>query len=157
MEFTDIIDYVLIHEGGYINDPDDPGGETKFGISKRAYPGLDIKSLSIDEAKLIYKRDYWEKSKAPLLPPELRYIHFDTAVNMGRGRAAKLLQDSVKTTADGLIGPNTLKAVKARGTVRNYAIQRLKFYIKIVVNKPSSLKYINGWYGRVIDILLTNN
>ena len=156
MEFEEVIDKVLAHEGGYVNDPDDPGGETNYGISKRAYPNTDIKNLTIEGAKFIYKRDYWVKSKANLLPPELRYIHFDTAVNMGRARAAKLLQTSVKSTPDGIIGPNTLKAVEARGSLRNYAIERFKYYNKIIVNNPTSIKYVRGWFGRVIDIILTN-
>ena len=63
MRFEDCIDKVLEHEGGYVNDPNDLGGETNFGVSKKAYPDLDIKNLTRDEAKEIYRKDYWERYK----------------------------------------------------------------------------------------------
>ena len=154
MEFSEAVDFILAHEGGLVDDADDPGGLTNYGISQRAYPDVKIKDLTIEGAKYIYKRDYWDKCKADLLPPQLKYMHFDTAVNMGINRAAKLLQKSVKATPDGAIGPNTLKAVRDRASVRNYAVQRIYYYIKIIVNRPTSVKYARGWVGRVIDVII---
>ena len=77
MKFDDAIGIVLKHEGGYVNDKNDPGGETRYGISKRAYPDLDIKNLTISQATEIYKKDYWVKGKCDKVPPKLRLIYFD--------------------------------------------------------------------------------
>ncbi len=87
--FNEAIERVLKHEGGYVNDPTDKGGETNYGISKRAYPDLDIKNLTKEDAKKIYYQDYWLKSYADQLPIDVRYIHFDTAINMGLKRVLK--------------------------------------------------------------------
>ena len=73
--FNDIIEHVLNHEGGYVDDPSDLGGETNFGIAKRFYPNVDIKNLTRDEAKNIYFEDYWKPSKAQDLPPQIRQIY----------------------------------------------------------------------------------
>ena len=113
MEFKDAVKIVLKHEGGYVNDPVDPGGETNMGISKKAYPFLDIKNLTIKQASDIYFKDYWLKAKVSKVPEELRMIYFDMVVNMGRSRAVKILQEAisakgVKTTIDGGIGPQTI-------------------------------------------------
>ena len=81
-EFKDGIIQVLHHEGGYVNDPQDPGGETKFGISKRAYPNVDIKNLSRKQAIKIYYDDYWIKTGVVFLPKKLRQIYFDMTINM---------------------------------------------------------------------------
>ena len=91
MKFEDCIDKVLEHEGGYVNDPNDLGGETNFGVSKKAYPDLDIKNLTRDEAKEIYRKDYWERYKIEKMPEALRYIYFDMVLNMGYGNAAKVV------------------------------------------------------------------
>ena len=77
VEFDDIIEVVLHHEGGYVNDPDDPGGETNFGVAKRSHPDVDIANLTKDGAKEIYKEHYWDKNKVESLSEELRHIYFD--------------------------------------------------------------------------------
>ena len=92
VEFDEIIEVVLHHEGGYVNDPDDPGGETNFGIAKRSHPDVDIANLTKDGAKEIYKEHYWDKNKVESLPEDLRHIYFDMCVNQGKGRAVKILQ-----------------------------------------------------------------
>jgi lysozyme family protein len=92
VSFDEIIDITLKHEGGYVHDPKDLGGETNFGIAKRFYPDVDIKNLSKDEAKDIYRRDYWDRNKIEELDEELRHIFFDMCVNQGRGTAVKILQ-----------------------------------------------------------------
>lgn len=83
MTFSEMIDVVLKFEGGYVNDPKDPGGETNFGISKRQYPNLDIKNLTKDQAKQIYFRDYYLKYDIDKLPPALQLMALDTAVLQG--------------------------------------------------------------------------
>lgn len=82
--------FVVGEEGGYVNDPRDPGGETKYGISKRAYPDEDIKNLTLERALSLYKRDYWDKIKGDTRPWGQALVVFDCAVNMGVGRALAL-------------------------------------------------------------------
>ena len=79
-KFDEIIEGVLKHEGGYVNDPTDLGGETNFGITKRFYPDVDIKNLTEEGAKEIYKKDYWDKNKVDDLPDDLKHIYFDMCV-----------------------------------------------------------------------------
>lgn len=105
---------VLGHEGGYVNHPNDPGGETKYGITKRTYPNEDIKNLTVGQAKAIYKRDFWDRVNGDELPPALALVCFDAAVNSGPGQAAKWLQAVLGVKADGVIGPVTLRAVASR-------------------------------------------
>ena len=83
--FNNIIEVVLQHEGGYVNDPNDLGGETKYGITKRFYPDVDIKNLTKEQAKTIYHTDYWRRAKCDEVPPYLRHIYFDMCVNFGQG------------------------------------------------------------------------
>lgn len=82
--------FLIGEEGGYVNDPADPGGETKFGISKRAYPHLDIKALTLEQAKAIYRRDYWDPLQLDLRPWGPALVLFDAAVNHGLARARAL-------------------------------------------------------------------
>jgi lysozyme family protein len=95
--FDEIIEVTLEHEGGYVHDPKDLGGETNFGIAKRFYPDVDIKSLTKEDAKDIYKRDYWDKNKIDDLPDNLKYIFFDMCVNQGRGTAVRVLQRAINS------------------------------------------------------------
>jgi lysozyme family protein len=107
-------DITLGHEGGYTNDPNDPGGETNWGVSKRAYPNLDIKNLTKDQAKSqVYLPDYWNKLSLDTADPAFACILFDSAVNNGVGAATKFMQQGLGVTADGVIGPATLAALKA--------------------------------------------
>ena len=121
---------LMHHEGGYVNDPDDAGGETKFGISKRAYPDLDIANLTAKQAEEIYYNDYWLKAKCDQLPTKLAMFHFDTAVNMGITAANKMLQKAIGVKADGIIGEITL--AKANGVghdkISLYATERMIAY-----------------------------
>ena len=119
--FEEIIDIVLDHEGGYVNDPDDAGGETKYGIAKRWYPDVDIKNLTKEQAKKIYHTDYWRRGKCDELPPQLRHIYFDMCVNFGRRGAVKVLQQAAnsksrnKIEVDGGINFSNSKLVKEAG------------------------------------------
>ncbi len=110
MSFDRAVALVLAHEGGYVNDPRDPGGETRYGISKRAYPDVDILHLTEEQAKAIYKRDYWDKLRTDEIPEELAICLFDAAVNMGRDRAVRLLQRACGVAQDGVMGGNTIAA-----------------------------------------------
>ena len=96
------------YAGGLVNDPKDPGGVTKFGISQRSYPNLNIRELTPDDAKAIYQRDYWAPIQGEALPAGLDLLLLDHAVNAGPARAVRLLQSLVNVPEDGLMGPVTL-------------------------------------------------
>tara|TARA_R110000751_G_scaffold16065_1_gene51344 strand:- start:1459 stop:1935 length:477 start_codon:yes stop_codon:yes gene_type:complete len=158
MHFNDAIKIILKHEGGYVNDKDDPGGETMMGISKKAYPNLIIKDLSKNDVSDIYYNDYWLKAKCPQIPEELRMIYFDMVVNMGKSRAVRILQESItakgiKTDVDGGIGPqtisNSLKSGLEPERLRSY---RVKYYADLVHRKPTLGKYWYGWYRRATQV-----
>ena len=158
MTFDKAVEVILKHEGGYVNDPVDPGGETNMGISKKAYPYLNIKELTKKDAKDIYFKDYWLKAKCSKLPEELRMIYFDMVVNMGRSRAVKILQKAitakgVKTAVDGGIGPQTISNALKSGLepdrLRSY---RVKYYADLIGRKPKLEKYWFGWYRRALQV-----
>lgn len=113
MKFDEAFNFVVGQEGGYVNHPKDPGGETKFGICKRDYPHLDIKNLTLDQAKEIYQKNYWEKAGCNHIPESVRLAVFDCAVNQGVVTAIKLLQDTVGVTSDGILGPMTIGAASS--------------------------------------------
>ena len=109
--FEQCFKQLIHHEGGYVNDPKDPGGETKYGISKRSYPDVDIAALTLEQAQAIYLRDYWMRARCDELPPAIAFLVFDCAVNSGIGQAIRFLQRAVGVADDGLIGPMTIAAV----------------------------------------------
>ena len=112
MAFSTIIKMVLEHEGGYVNHPNDPGGETKYGISKRAYPDIDIAAITEEDAEEIYYRDYFSRIKGDDLPSSVACVVLDYGVNSGISRASKALQSACGiTNGDGIIGPHSLNAV----------------------------------------------
>ena len=156
--FNEIIEVVLHHEGGYVNDPDDPGGETNFGIAKRSHPDVDIANLTKDGAKEIYKQHYWDRNKVGDLPDELKHIAFDMYVNMGRSRGVKIIQEASNAKGAGLkvdggMGPKTLAAIKESGVelerVRAY---RVKYYADLVTRKPDLEKFYFGWFRRGLEV-----
>lgn len=110
-DFDKAFEHVLGLEGGYVNHGSDPGGETKFGITKRDHPELDIKALTVGQAKDIYLKGYWLPAKCDNLPWPLSAFVFDCAVNQGPGVAVKLLQKALGVAQDGVLGNNTLMAV----------------------------------------------
>jgi len=110
-DFDKAFQIIIGSEGGYVNDPRDPGGETKYGITKRDHPTMDIANLTIDDAKNTYLEGYWRPAHCGDLPWPLSLYVFDAAVNQGVGTAIKLLQKSLGTVQDGLMGRNTLTAI----------------------------------------------
>lgn len=88
MTFDDAFDRLIGHEGGYVNDPADPGGETQWGISKRSYPHLNIRALTRADAKVIYREDFWYRIHAEMLADGVAFQLFDFAVNSGDGDGA---------------------------------------------------------------------
>ena len=149
--FDRIIAIIFKREGGYVNDTDDSGGETNFGISKRAYQNEDIKNMTIERAKEIYYQDYWKPLNLHLLNSVFLAIHvFDMAVNSGRKTAVKMLQRIVKSDVDGTIGINTARSANnAVGVVENYIIARKNYYKNLVIKRPKNAKFLKGWLNRV--------
>ena len=156
--FDDIIEVVLHHEGGYVNDPKDPGGETNFGIAKRSHPDVDIKNLTKEGAKEIYYEDYWCDNKVPHMPDDLKHIYFDMCVNQGRGTAVKILQRACNAKGadlaiDGGFGPGTQNAIETyKPSLERVRCYRLKHYYDLVNKKPEQERFLFGWYKRAVSI-----
>lgn len=152
MNFDQAFERLIGHEGGYVNDPRDPGGETNWGISKRAYPDVDIKALTMDAAKAIYRRDYWAPVRADELPDSVRFDVFDAAVNHGVSQAAKWLQRAAGAQPDGVIGAQTVAAARNAGEqlAAHFNGYRLKFY----TDSGNWTVYGKGWTRRVASNLL---
>lgn len=115
-----------VREGGYQDGRGDPGGETKYGISKRSYPNEDIQNLTTERAKELYRRDYWGPACCDLVPDMVRFSLFDAAVNTGPTQAKKLLQRAIGAQEDGQVGPQTLQVLASmpewRAAVRLEAV-----------------------------------
>lgn len=148
MNFDLAFDRLISHEGGYVNHPDDPGGETKWGISKRSYPQLNIKALTRDDAKVIYRRDFWERIKGDTLPDGVAYQLFDFAVNSGIDTTIRYFQRALGVADDGHFGPaSAAAAAKATESdmIMNLNAERLEFMSKLTV-WPTFGK---GWARRI--------
>jgi lysozyme family protein len=159
MNFDVAVDLILKLEGGYVDDPRDSGGETKFGISKKAYPNEDIKNLTLQRAKEIYRADYWNPSGARVvdIAPKLALCVFDSAVNQGVSWASKALQGVLHVKQDGVIGPLTIaalnEAVKAfseNWVVAQFMAQRMIRYTQLSAWNT----YAFGWSVRMFTVML---
>ena len=156
MNFDEAFRILIGHEGGYTDGKGDPGGETKYGISKRSYPHIDIKNLTLDGAKAIYLNDFWLAPDIGALPERIRFDMFDAGVNHGPGQAARFLQRAVGVADDGVIGPVTMEAVRAHNPenlVARFNGERLMFFTKLK-NWPLAGK---GWARRVAKNLLLDH
>lgn len=152
MNFDQAFERLLGHEGGYVWDSRDPGGETNWGVSKRAYPNVDIKALAQDGAKAIYRRDYWAPVRADELPDLVRFDVFDAAVNHGVSQSAKWLQRAAGASPDGVIGAATVAAARAAGSqlAAHFNGYRLQFY----TDSGNWAVFGKGWARRVAANLL---
>jgi lysozyme family protein len=159
-KFLKAFEYLMYHEGGYVNDPKDAGGETRYGISKRSYPQLDIKNLMRDQAQQIYFCDFWGKSKCEQINDDnLAIKFFDLCVNTGINQATKLIQKTLRSAGqivaeDGIIGSATLAAVnKADPTDLLAALksEAAGYYRMIAQANPSQQKFIEGWLRRAYN------
>jgi len=130
--FLDFIPFVLKWEGGYDNDPDDPGGETKYGIDKRSHPSVDIRNLTRDGAIEIYWSDYWRKNGCESMASPLSEVFFNCCVNCGAGRARKLLELS--------------------GTAAAFLDDQEAWYRRLVTARPVLRKFLRGWLNRTDDL-----
>lgn len=140
---------------GYVNDPQDPGGETKFGVAKNANPKLNIKLLTWAEAKDLYKKKYWNPLSLDSIDPNLAVLLFDCAVNHGCSQATKFIQGAVGAKEDGQMGPVTLKLIgsaSAKDLIARVLDRRRRFYKFLVMNKPLQVKFLKGWLARCDDL-----
>ncbi|MCW0413473.1 hypothetical protein NG831_06580 [Xanthomonas sacchari] len=147
-QFDSLIDRVLSHEGGYVNDPRDPGGETQWGISKAAYPNVNIRALTRPQAIEIYRRDYWQPIQGDKLPKAVAFQVLDAAVNHGVGNAIRWLQRAAGVADDGVVGPRTLAAVSVvspADLVLLFNAIRLEFYALL----GTFDRFGKGWTRRV--------
>lgn len=156
--FLKAVEKVLAHEGGYVNDPHDPGGETNFGISKRSYPKLDIRSLNRYQATLIYYTDWWQRYGYDMIADDaLAAKVFDFAVNMGPARAGKILQEAVNRTSpaelsvDGQLGPLSMEAVNNHPNPPLLLAELKLGAISFYAGLKSASRYLVGWVRRALD------
>ena len=148
MNFDQAFETLIGHEGGYVDHPADPGGATNFGITKRSYPGEDIRGMTLARAREIYKRDFWGPAGCDALPEALRFQVFDAAVNSGVRAAVRMLQACVGEVEDGILGPKTLQAVQSMPAARLVARfngRRLAF-MTTLSNWPA---FSRGWARRI--------
>jgi lysozyme family protein len=159
--FSESLPFILRWEGGYVNHPADRGGPTNKGITQSVYddwrqrqslPQRDVKTIDDDEVGAIYERGYWVPPRCDALQRQLDLVQFDTAVNMGVGRAVRFLQQALGCTADGNFGPATqqaLGACDAGDTIVKYCKVREAFYQSIVQKDPSQAVFLKGWLNRL--------
>ena len=152
MLFDIAIERVLSHEGGYTSGDNDPGGETKWGISKRSYPNVDIKNLTREGAKAIYKRDFWARIHADTLPDGVAFQLLDFAVNAGMSVAIKNFQKILGVAQDGIVGPKTIEASNHMDPLAQIVllnVERLEHYTTL-----STWTYFSkGWVKRITQNL----
>lgn len=150
--FDVFIERVLSHEGGYVNDPKDPGGETQWGISKRAFPWVNIKTLTRTQAIELYREHYWNRAHCDEFPKALQFQILDAAVNHGIGNSIRWLQRAVDVADDGDVGPVTITAVadhEASDVVLAFNAERLDFYTKL----STWDRFGKGWVRRIAENL----
>ena len=156
MNFETAFDLLITHEGGFSNHPDDPGGATMYGVTEvvaraEGYTG-PMRELTLDFAKSVYRKRYWDACRCDQMPDALRYPLFDAAVNSGPSQAIKWLQSAVGVKVDGALGPVTQQAVNMAApqpTRQKMVGNRLRFMTNLS-NWPSFSK---GWSRRIAAIL----
>ena len=156
MKFETAFDLLITHEGGFSNHPDDPGGATMYGVTEvvaraEGYIG-PMRELSLDFAKQVYRKRFWDACRCDQMPDVIRYPLFDAAVNSGPSQAIKWLQVAVGVKADGVIGPitqQTVNVLPAQVTRQKMIGNRLRFMTNLN-NWPSFSK---GWARRIAAIL----
>lgn len=156
MDFDQAFERLIAHEGGYVNHPDDPGGETNWGITARTarangYTG-SMRELTRRQAREIYRVAYWGRARADDYDPAIGFQLFDAAVNHGIGNAIRFLQRAVGVADDGIVGPQTVAAINSMETtdvLARFNAERLDFYTRLST-WPS---FGRGWARRVAENL----
>ncbi|HHF4132352.1 TPA: glycoside hydrolase family 108 protein [Haemophilus influenzae] len=152
LTFLDIFNRLIGYEGGYVNDPRDPGGETNWGITKRTalangYQG-NMRVMTRDQAFKIYYSAFWLRYQCDKMPEAVAFQFFDAAVNHGLGNASRMLQRAVNVADDGIIGNVTIAAIKKMAisdVIMHLNAERLEFYCKL----STFATFGKGWVCRV--------
>lgn len=162
-KFEKAFEYMLSNEGGYVFDKNDPGGETKYGISKKSYPSLNIKTLTRSEAKQIYYCDYWLKGNFDKISDQIVATQvFDLSVNLGIRASTIVLQRALRSVGknvqeDGLMGSQTLLATtdsEPRCLLAAIKSEAAGYYRQIAAKNPSQQKFLKGWLNRAYRVIL---
>lgn len=148
--FLIAIDILLDHEKGYVNDPDDPGGETNFGISKRSYPNEDIKNMTKERASQIYWDDFWLVCNCDSMQLAASIQMLDAAVNHGISRAKKILQQALNVVVDGVVGNKTLLAMQQMDN-NDILLRYLGYRMKYFLSLPTFNTFGKGWMDRMAN------
>jgi lysozyme family protein len=148
--FSYCVAIVLEDEGGYVDDPNDPGGATNFGISQTAYPSLDIANLTEDQASQIYYDDYWVPFSCGNIPIHLDLWFMTACVMSGGETATKILQQLVGVTADGIYGPHTAQAVQNFPAASYH--EYLTLYTQHLMSLSDWSSFSKGWLNRLYRI-----
>ena len=154
--FETCLDLLLKDEGGFVNNPKDPGGMTNLGVTKTAWESFvgrassekEMRSLTRKSVSSFYEKKYWDACKCDSLPSGIDYLIFDFAVNAGVGRAIKTLQDVLGITKDGSIGPVTLQNVDISDKIdliSRYSSAKIRHYESL----PTFPEFGKGWLSRV--------
>ena len=149
--FDKCMEVIFKHEGGYVNDPDDWGGETRYGIAKRYFPDEDIKALTKERARQLYFADYWLPMNLTRICNELSILHiFDFGVNAGKSRSIKTAQRLCMVKEDGILGPMTTHAINNYDGhfSKDFAHAR-RVYYEYIATKRNNIKFLKGWLNRV--------
>lgn len=150
--FDKCIEVVLKNEGGYVNHPADPGGETNYGICKRYFPDEDIKNLTKKRAKKLYFDNFWKPmSLWDIINPEIILQIFDFGINAGKRRAIKSAQKIVNVAQDGICGKMTTNSINEYpdNFLEKYKIERRYYYTNLAKRKPELKVFLRGWINRI--------
>lgn len=166
---AEMIEHILMTEGGYVNDPNDKGGPTNFGITletlenwrrRTDLTAVDVKNLTVDEARLILTQKYVIGPGLNRIEDEsLRLLVVDMFINHGDTRATGLIQTALRLVGDGILGPKTLSALNGVEQDRIYDAvlsERIRFYGRIITRDPSQSRFAAGWFDRAADFLSPN-
>lgn len=149
--FNRAIAYLMTVEGGYIHHPKDPGGETNFGISKKAFPKLDIKNLSQAKAKQIYQKMYWQPCFHPAMGYKIAVITFDGCVHLGVREGIKQLQKAMRLPADGVLGAGTVGGLR-RISQKDLAVRMLTLREESYRKLPQYKTFRKAWLNRLFQL-----
>jgi len=161
-DFSVAVGLLLQREGGFVDRPEDRGGPTNFGISQRSYPDVDIAGLTEEAARAMYKRDFWEDGFDKIRSQQLADKLLDTAVNLGKEKAIRILQEALGEIrfggrVDGQFGPATLLSVnlacdgRKRPLFEAWRARLAKHYVGLVLQDPTQLAFLDGWLRRAVS------
>lgn len=149
--FEEAVSYLMAVEGGYVHHPKDTGGETNFGISKKAFPKLDIKNLTEAKAKQLYRRHYWQPCYHPAMSYSIAVITFDGCVHLGVSEGIKQLQQALRVKADGIMGAATVRGIR-RLSEKDLAVRMLTLRNESYRKLPQYKHFRKAWLSRLFQL-----